>query len=99
MPVSGRNGVHFIAEFRQLRPALVICDILMPDIEGIETIRALHREDPAIPVIAISGGDRAHLKLAAKLGATVTLEKPFLPEALLALVDGLLAGSHVATTP
>jgi DNA-binding response OmpR family regulator len=91
---NGRTG---IAEFWRQRPALIICDILMPDMEGIETIRALRREDAAIPVIAISGGDRVHLKLVAKLGATATLKKPFLPHALLSLVDGLLAGSHTAT--
>ena len=93
---NGRSG---LAEFRQLRPALVICDIIMPDTEGIETILTLRREDPAIPIIAISGGDRGHLKLAAKLGATATVGKPFLPNSLLSLVDALLSASHAAMTP
>jgi two-component system, chemotaxis family, chemotaxis protein CheY len=93
---NGRTG---IAEFHDQRPALVICDILMPDMEGIETVLALRREDPTTPIIAISGGDRVHLKLVAKLGATATLKKPLLPHVLLSLVDGLLAGSHTTLTP
>ena len=93
---NGRTGM---AEFQRQRPALVICDILMPDTEGIETILTLRREDPAIPIIAISGGDRGHLKLAAKLGATATVGKPFLPNSLLSLVDALLSASHAAMTP
>jgi DNA-binding response OmpR family regulator len=92
---NGRTGM---AEFQRQRPALVICDILMPDMEGIETIRAVRREDAVTPVIAIYGGDRVHLKLAAKLGATATLKKPFLPNALLSLVEWLLAGSDATTT-
>jgi CheY-like chemotaxis protein len=93
---DGRCG---IAEFRRQRPALVISDLVMPDMEGIETIRALRGDDPTIPIIAISGGIPAHLRAATALGATATLEKPFTDEALLALVDGLLAGSHAAMTP
>jgi CheY-like chemotaxis protein len=85
---NGRRGIEL---FSQLRPALVITDILMPDMEGIETILALRRGEPELPIIAISGGiDPLILSAAGKLGATATLRKPFSPDELIGLVDGML---------
>ena len=89
---EAENGRDGIAEFQRQRAALVISDIVMPDVEGIETILTLRGEEPEIPIIAISGGsDPVYLRAAGKLGATATLEKPFLPNQLLALIDGLLS--------
>ena len=85
---NGRDGV---AEFQRQRAVLVISDIVMPDMEGIETILALRRDQADLPIIAISGGsDPLYLNVAGKLGAAATLEKPFTPDQLLALVGGLL---------
>jgi DNA-binding response OmpR family regulator len=90
---DGRSG---IAEFRRQRPALVITDMMMLEMDGIETIQAMRRDDPEIPIIAISGGDGVNLKPAA---ATATLEKPFALDELLALVERLLVRSHAAANP
>lgn len=60
---------------------VAIIDLIMPQKEGLETIRELKRDFPALPIIAISGGGeivRKNFFQAAELfGATVTLEKPF----------------------
>jgi DNA-binding NtrC family response regulator len=87
---DGRGG---IAAFRRARPALVISDIVMPGTEGIETIRTLRDEAPAMPIIAISGGgsDTLYLRAATGLGATASLRKPFTAVALTELVGTLLA--------
>lgn len=89
---DGRGG---IGEFRRQRPALVISDIVMPGIEGIETIRTLREEAPTMPIIAISGSseDMLYLRAATGLGATASLRKPFTAEALNMLVGKLLAGA------
>jgi CheY-like chemotaxis protein len=88
---EAKNGREGIAVFQQLRPALVISDIVMPDMEGIETILALRGKEPDMPIIAISGGsDPLYLRAAEKLGATAILAKPFSADALLALVEGML---------
>ena len=85
---NGRDGV---ALFEQQRPALVITDIVMPDMEGIETILSLRRDNPTLPIIAISGGsDPVYLRAAASLGATAALRKPFSRHSLLDLVEGML---------
>ncbi len=73
---------------------LVITDILMPNKEGIETMRELRRQESGLKIIAISGGDRRggnFLEMAKKLGADKTLSKPFRPQELLADVAEVLA--------
>jgi CheY-like chemotaxis protein len=74
---------------------IVLCDLMMPGMDGIETIRKLKRLIPA-PIIAMSGGgrmvDAAHaLKAASKLGIDATLEKPFGPTELGSCLDLFLA--------
>jgi DNA-binding response OmpR family regulator len=72
---------------------LVITDLVMPGHEGLETIVALHREYPDLPVIAISGApanSRIYLKMASLLGAHCALPKPFTAAELIRLVDQLL---------
>ena len=54
--------------------------ILMPNQDGIETVMALHREYPHLPIIAMSGDfarSALWLKIAGLLGARCTLPKPF----------------------
>lgn len=59
---------------------LIVTDIVMPDQEGVETIRVLKREFPKLPIIAISGGGGQgidYLAMAKKMGADLVLAKPF----------------------
>jgi two-component system, chemotaxis family, chemotaxis protein CheY len=73
---------------------MVITDLVMPVQEGVETIMALRRERPRVPIIAISGGARhssLYLSMAEKIGADRVLAKPFLPQQLVDLVSTVLA--------
>ena len=61
---------------------LIITDMLMPDTEGMETIIAARKANPAGKIIAMSGGNRGgsavnYLQQALLLGADATLDKPF----------------------
>ena len=62
---------------------LVITDLIMPNIEGLQIIMELRREHPALPIIAMSGGGRGaagkYLTIAGKLGATTVVAKPISP--------------------
>ena len=73
---------------------LVVTDIVMPEMEGIEFILQVRREQPGLKVIAMSGGGRvapkAYLDMARAAGAVSVLAKPFTIEALLAAVDAAL---------
>ena len=88
---NGREGVEM---FTAHRPALVITDILMPEKEGIETIREIYAAAPETCIIAMSGGgarqDMSFLKFSEKLGAGAVMEKPFRPADLVATVERLL---------
>jgi CheY-like chemotaxis protein len=85
-PVLASNGREGLDLFMQEGPALVITDILMPEVEGIETILRLRRLQPDLKIIAVSGGERDYLGMAAKLGACAALAKPFRPAELLGIV-------------
>jgi DNA-binding response OmpR family regulator len=91
---DGRNGIEL---FHRVHPGLVITDIVMPDMEGIEMIRELHQEAPEIPILAISGGGpEVYLRAATGLGATAALAKPFGAAELLSVVERLLKGSRAS---
>ncbi|MGH6926674.1 MAG: response regulator [Dongiaceae bacterium] len=97
--VDGEDGL------RQLQKQtfdLVLCDIFMPNKDGIGTLRDIRRVDADLPVIIMTGGspnagrvgDRAdvdYLHMARLLGATRTIGKPFMIKQLIALVDEALA--------
>jgi CheY-like chemotaxis protein len=89
--------------------SLIIVDIFMPGMDGLETIRTFKRRAPTVPVIAISGfmfrdsGKPApdFLSMATKLGAAQSLAKPFRPKDLLRAVECCLAdasGTRVASS-
>ena len=91
------NGAEGIDSYERDPPDLIITDILMPEKEGIETIIALHRADPDLPIIAISGGGHSggmdFLCSAEKLGARHTLSKPFRGDQLLSAVSESLSAN------
>src|SRR5262245_18522975 len=66
------------------RPAAIVTDLVLPDIDGVELIRKLKHVDPDVAVIVLSGqGDVPHSVEAVKAGAFDFLEKPVDPELLL----------------
>src|SRR5690349_14123738 len=78
------------------RVRLVILDIVMPDVEGLEIIRRLRREGCSSKILAVSGAGKAdeYLKLAVRLGADAKLEKSNPISDLLAAVQGLIGTSN-----
>lgn len=84
---DGRAGLVL---YHRHRPELVITDIIMPNQEGIETIRMLHAANPEVKIIAVSGGGRIgdldFLRIAKEFGAVATLAKPFRKQELLTLL-------------
>jgi DNA-binding NarL/FixJ family response regulator len=73
---------------------VVITDLVMPDMEGLETIRELRRRFGDVRIIAISGGgvgSASHnLQAAKRLGAAGVLPKPFSTDEILATIDQAL---------
>ena len=101
------DGHQGLALFETSRFDLLFLDIFMPGMDGLETMRHIRALAPAIPIIAISGrsvtpdayAEPDFLKMAIKLGAVASLQKPFHPEALLATVDGCLKSAQSSSVP
>jgi len=82
--IQACNGKEAQNCCRQISIDLMITDLVMPEQEGLETIYAIRRSTPGLPVIAISGAfGGTYLDLAKKLGADAVLKKPFEPGAIL----------------
>ena len=79
--LAADDGMRGMALFRSEQPDLVITDLIMPEKEGIETIRDIRGRSPDTKIIAISGGARLrnfdYLRIAEKFGANEVLAKPF----------------------
>lgn len=91
---EAENGAAALALARGQAFNLIITDIIMPEMEGIETIATMKREQPNLKILAMSGGGRAKvmdfLAVARKTGADAILEKPFRKSELLDRVAELL---------
>jgi len=92
--VHARNGKEALRLYDAHLPILVLTDLIMPEIEGIELIIELRRRHPGVKIVAMSGGGRssphAYLPMAQLLGAARTLPKPFSNKELFAAIQDLL---------
>ena len=92
--VESSDGEEGLKKFSLNPNSLVITDILMPGMEGLETIRNLRTEAPNAKIIAISGGLEGKginvLELAKKFGAARIIAKPFDLSQLLGAVEEIL---------
>jgi CheY-like chemotaxis protein len=90
------NGLDALRCYDPQTVDLVLTDLFMPEMDGLELIAALQRRDPGVRIIAMSGGPQlrpgAILPMAERLGAVKTLAKPIeLAELRRAVVECLEA--------
>lgn len=89
------NGDVGVQQFKENHVDLVILDLIMPEKDGIETIRELKSLDADIKIIAISGGGiikpELYLKLARKFGAIYSFQKPINNDEITTFVKTLFA--------
>ena len=92
MAADGREGLRMM---KNQKPDLLITDIMMPEMDGLEVLQQIRVDFPGLPVIAISGGMRngtiTFLPIAKKLGACCALNKPVKLAELLRTVQNALA--------
>jgi CheY-like chemotaxis protein len=96
--VAASDGRKGLATFETGGFDLLLLDIFMPGMDGFETMRMVHLQQPLIPIIVISGNPITadsssgpdFLTMATKLGAVSSLQKPFKSGALLAAVANSL---------
>lgn len=93
---AAEDGGAGLKAQRERQADLILCDLFMPEKEGLETIRELRHEFPQQKIIALSGdshfdGSMDFLAVALRLGAAATLRKPFSPADLVRKVEQLLS--------
>lgn len=87
---SAFNGNEAIEVFKSFKPDLVLLDIVMPEKDGIETLKDLLIINPDVRAIMVSSmGTKDKVAEALQLGAIDFLQKPFDEEALLSHFDKL----------
>ena len=98
--LAAEDGEEGLRAYREGMPDVVITDIVMPRMTGLEVIAGIKRVDPAAGIIAISGGSRigndCSLETATELGASAAFAKPFHADTLLRAVQALLSARSPA---
>jgi len=81
--ITAENAAAGIELFKKERPSIVITDIKMPGMDGLEALKTLKSIDPAVPVIVMTGhGDQDLMKQAMELKAAAFINKPIDRESL-----------------
>lgn len=97
---TAANGREAIELLKHERIDLIITDILMPEMDGLELVKHVQSEHPDMKFILISGGGRHldgdsvpdFLAMGTRLtGVSSVLKKPFKPDLLVQMVEELLA--------
>lgn len=103
--VVAGDGEQGLRRFAERGIDLVICDVLMPNKDGLETVREIRSISGTLPIITMNGGPPVdqtvldpgeidYLRLALAFGATRAIAKPFRPAELIALVRMCLGAAE-----
>jgi CheY-like chemotaxis protein len=88
-----RDGAEALEAIREVRPDLVVLDISMPEVDGIEVLRRLREDEETseLPVLLLSAqAQEADVRRGFATGANAYVKKPFSPQELAQRVDELL---------
>jgi DNA-binding response OmpR family regulator len=90
---KAKDGAETIVKTRELKPDLILLDIMMPDLDGFTACRELKNKEETkrIPIIMLTArGEAEDIKTAFKVGANDYIVKPFIMEKLLGKIEKLL---------
>jgi len=100
--IEAENGHHALKVFKERKPIMVITDIIMPEMDGIQLIRKLNMlKAPPITVAMTSdlhGRANEFLDITRELGATAILQKPLTFEHVQKMVSTLYPTNDASTT-
>jgi DNA-binding response OmpR family regulator len=93
---TATNGREALEKVRSVQPALVVLDLMLPEIDGWEVCRRLRRESDVPIIILTARGDDVDRIVGLELGADDYVTKPFNPRELLARVKAVLRRASAA---
>ena len=89
------DGEQACAEYARIKPDVVVMDLSMPGMGGLEAVRRLLAQDPKARILALSAHeDTAHPQRVLRAGALGYLAKRSAPEALIAAVSAVARGER-----
>ncbi len=94
--VTATSGEEALAKAEEVRPDIVLLDIVMPDLDGIEVMRQLRERRPVAVILLTAKGSTADKAKGLDLGADDYIAKPFHPDELAARVRAVLRRSSGA---
>ncbi len=92
-----KNGISGLKYFKEFHPKLLILDVILPDITGLELLEEIKKSSIGVPVILMTGTEfsvESQVK-AYNLGAINYIKKPVIPEVLLAQINQLLLDKQI----
>ena len=89
---TARDGLEGLLKLRMHRPAVVVLDIMMPDVGGLRVLDELAEEHSDTPVIVVTGKPEAADEARKRLGNANVFNKPFEVEDLLLRVQQIVGG-------
>lgn len=90
---TARDGRTLLTETATLKPDVVVCEISLPDLDGLEATRRLVATDPEVRVVILSmHDDPSHVQAAFRAGARAYVVKQASPEELLTAIQEVLRG-------
>ncbi|MCA9036582.1 MAG: sigma-54-dependent Fis family transcriptional regulator [Planctomycetaceae bacterium] len=98
--LSAMTGQEAVELFQTSAPDVVVCDIKLPDMTGLDLFQKLHSLDPKIPVILMTGHGTASTAIdAMRAGAFEYVLKPLDPDTLIPLVESAAETSRLMRVP
>ena len=86
--VRARNGIEAVTRNEEAKPDLILMDIRMPDMNGLDAIRIIKEVSPKTPIVVVSAyAFQENIRDAKAAGCDDFLAKPFRPEDLLRMVE------------
>ncbi|MEJ8554414.1 response regulator [Tepidibacter sp. Z1-5] len=88
---EAENGLKAVEKYKELKPELVIMDITMPEVDGIQAVKEIKKIDPSASIIMCSAmGQQAMVIEAIQSGAKDFIVKPFQADRVLEAVKKVL---------
>ncbi len=93
------DGLEALEKARTLRPAIIVLDLMLPELDGMEVCRTLRKESDVPIVMLTARGDDMDKIIGLEIGADDYLTKPFNPRELVARIKAVLRRSEAGKRP
>ncbi len=96
---TAADGLAALSAARDLKPDLIVLDIMLPGMDGVEVLRALRKESSVYVLMLTAKADETDKVVGLTMGADDYLTKPYSPRELVARVKAMLRRAQADETP